>query len=83
MPRTKKKKVVEEETVIVEPTFTQAEVDALIIKALADSNIMEIKAAIAELPEATAKLTQRWYGEFFLPAYTATRNELRILAELT
>ena len=38
--------------------------------------------AIKELPEANQPLTQRWYGETFLPAYTEARAKLRKLAGL-
>jgi len=42
----------------------------------------EIIDAIAELPEANQPLTQRWYGETFLPTYTEARAKLRKLAGL-
>ena len=43
----------------------------------------EICDVVALLPEPQTKLSQRWYGEQFLPAYTQARNKLRKLAGLT
>lgn len=43
----------------------------------------ELAEAVAELPEAKLEITQRWYGEEFLPAYLKARSKLRRLAGYT
>ena len=42
----------------------------------------EYTEAIAELPEARLDITQRWYGEEFLPTYLKARAKLRRIAGL-
>lgn len=49
-------------------------------KPLLENN--ELYEAIEELPMARFDITQRWYGEEFLPQYLKARNKLRRIANL-
>ena len=63
----------------VEPTTEQEEPEIVEVDVWISKPIFE---AIKELPEANQPLTQRWYGETFLPTYTEARAKLRKLAGL-
>lgn len=67
-------KITEEETVEAKQVFADPS------QFMPKTN--ELADAIAELPEARLDITQRWYGEEFLPAYLKARAKLRRLAGL-
>ena len=90
---TRKKKVVEkstyEETEILDPPIEAESVEAVAVQATDDLLVPVIQVKVKSpmelwlelAPETTIDLTQRWYGEVFVPMYKKWLKEGLLLAQ--